>query len=216
MHKIVKLGLTATLIAALALIGGCANIANDRTRTQTEGTLAGAGIGAALGAAIGAIAGGHRGALTGALIGAGVGGTAGLAYGTSVANKKADYASEEEWLAACLAEAQSVNQQTADYNSRLKTSLASYKKELSGNSYGLNEADQKTKGQALKKDLKESGEYLALLDQEITAQESAASSATDKAQAKNLQKQVDEMKKQKKVLEQNNQELAAISNRIAM
>lgn len=212
MKKLMKIGLTAALILSLTFIGACANIADDRTRTQTEGTLAGAGIGAVLGAAIGAATGGSRGALTGALIGVGVGGAAGWAYGTSVANKKADYASEEEWLAACLAEAQGVNQQTAAYNQRLKTSLAAYKKQ----GYGFSGDGQNEKSQAIKKELKESGEYLALLNQEITAQESAAASAADKAQAKNLQKQVDEMKKQKQLLEQNNQELAAISNRIAM
>jgi len=43
MKKEMNLGLVAALTAALALTAARANISDDRTRTQTEGTLAGRG-----------------------------------------------------------------------------------------------------------------------------------------------------------------------------
>jgi gas vesicle protein len=206
MKMIINFTMVMTLATALALTGACANIADDRTRTQTEGTLVGTGIGAAIGAGIGAALGGRRGALAGAAIGAGVGGMAGLAYGTSVANKKREYASEEEWLAACLAEAKTTNEQAAAYNNRLKNTLAGYNKSVS----------DKNLAQNIKKDLKESGQVLAHLDHTISSQEKAIASTASNAQTKQIQTQVNELKKQKQLLEQNNRELAAISNRIAM
>ena len=227
MGRIMNLSLAAVLTAALTLTGACANISNDSTRTKTEGTLAGAGIGAVLGAAIGAALGGRDGALKGAAIGAGVGALSGFAYGTSVANKKADYASEEEWLSACLAETQNTNQQAAAYNSRLKTSLAGYQKGAAAGGTGYSfagsdqsgksgKSDQKQVSQAVKRDLKESGEILAYLDQEISSQQQVVASAQSGAQTKQLQKEIAEMEKQKKILEQQNRELAAISNRLAI
>ena len=219
MKKIMSLSLTAVLVAAMTLTGACAGKSKDYTDTQAQGALTGAGGGAALGAIIGGIIGGRDGALKGAAIGAGAGLFAGLAYGTSVANKKAAYASEEEWLSACLAEVQNANQQTAAYNSRLKASLASYKKEAGSTGYSFDQSgksDQNQTNQALKRDVKESGEMLALLDDRISSQERAIASTGSNAQTQKIQKEIDELKKQKQVLEQQNRELAALSNRIAM
>ena len=210
MARFMNVSLAAVLAAALALTGACANIADDRARTQTEGTLAGAGIGAGTGALIGGAIGGRDGALKGAGIGAILGGLAGLAYGTSVADKKANYASQEEWLAACLTEAKAVNKKTAELNSQLTAKLAGYNKQIAGQS------DQKQLSQAIKRDLKDGQQNLAALDHQITSQQKAIDSSGSNAQTKALQQQVDEMKKQKKLLEKNNKELAAISNRIAM
>jgi len=140
----------------------------------------------------------------------------GLAYGTSVANKKAEYASEEAWLAACLAEAQSVNQQAAAYNSRLKASLASYKKTGLNLAGGSGKAGEKQQAQAIKQDLKQSGEMLALLDDQISSHGQVISSTGNNAQTKQLQKEVNDLKKQKQTLEQSNRELASLSNRLAI
>ena len=224
MGRITNLCVAAILTAALTLTGACANISNDSTRTKTEGTMAGAGIGAVLGAAIGAALGGRDGALKGAAIGAGVGALSGFAYGSSVANKKAEYASEEEWLSACLAETQNTNKQAAAYNSRLKASLAGYQKGAAsaGTGYSFAESgqsgksDQKQVSQAIKRDLKESQQILAYLDQEISSQQQVVASTQSSAQIKQLQKEISEMEKQKNILEQQTQELAAISNRLAI
>ena len=217
MMKFVHAGLVVILATALALPVGCANIANDRTRTQTEGTLAGAGIGALLGAGIGAATGGSRGALAGALIGATVGGVAGLAYGTSVANKKEEYASEEAWLEACLNEAKSVNQQAAAANSRLRTNLASYQAGASSTGYSFagGESDQKQISQAVRRDLKEGQDLVAGLEYQISSQEQAVASASSSPQTKQqIQREIAAMRKQKQAQEQTNRELASISNRM--
>ena len=64
--------MTATALAAVLALSGCANM----TQTQSD-TAKGAGIGAAAGAVVGAVAGGKKGAV----IGAAVGGTAGAVGG---------------------------------------------------------------------------------------------------------------------------------------
>ena len=219
MGRIMNLSLTAALVTALALTGACANISDDRTRTQAEGGLAGAGIGGLLGAALGGAIDGRSGAVKGGLIGAGVGTVAGLAYGTSVANKKAQYATEEEWLSACLAEVKNANQQAAAYNSRLQATLAGYRQ--GGASSGYDSTNPGTSGRnqnkkAVQSELKESGEMLAYLDRTISSQQQVVSSTGTSAQTKQLQQQINEMLKQKQLLEQQNRELAAISNRMAI
>ncbi|MEA3547236.1 MAG: glycine zipper domain-containing protein [Thermodesulfobacteriota bacterium] len=112
-------------IVTLILSGltSCATT-SDRTRTKSEGTAAGAAAGAFLGGIIGAISGDKHDALAGAAIGAVVGGAAGYAYGTHVANEKQNYASREDWLNACIASAEKVNQETRIYNAQLAQDIS--------------------------------------------------------------------------------------------
>ena len=119
------------LMAALVYgsLPACTNIKDDETRTKTEGTLTGAGLGAVVGAIIGAVLDGGRGAARGAAIGAGAGGVAGYAYGSHVANKKANYASREEWLDACLVQTEKAHRTTTEYNARLRGELVRLDKE---------------------------------------------------------------------------------------
>ncbi|MFZ1327062.1 MAG: glycine zipper domain-containing protein [Candidatus Contendobacter sp.] len=82
--------LVTTLIGAL--LSGCAGM-NDQQTTVAQG----AGVGALLGAGLGyAITGDRRGVLAGAAIG----GLAGAAVGNTVAERKAQYANEEDFLVA--------------------------------------------------------------------------------------------------------------------
>lgn len=121
--------LVITLLFTLNILGGCANIKDDSTRTKTESTGIGAAGGAAIGGLIGAIIGGKKGALLGAALGAAAGGTAGYAYGSHVAGQKEKYASEEEWLNACIAQAKAANQEMATYNQSLTTQIGAIQKE---------------------------------------------------------------------------------------
>jgi len=210
MGRIMNLSLTAVLSAVLALTGACANISNDSTRTQVEAILLCEGIGIGGGVLLGTAIKGREGAIAGAKIGAVLGLACGLIYGTSVAKKKEKYASEEAWLAACLEETEKTNQSLADYNSRLKTKLADYKK-VAGSTPGASD-----KQAAINHDLETSQKVLASLDDEISSQRQVVSSAGKNDQTRQLEKQIKEMEKQKKLLEQQNRELAAISNRIAM
>ncbi len=102
---------------------GCANIENDRKRTQTESTMAGAGAGAVLGGLIGYAVKGGDGALAGAIIGAGAGGISGYAYGTHIADEKEKYAREEEWLDACVLSAKNTIKDTREYNQELAKNM---------------------------------------------------------------------------------------------
>ncbi len=99
---------------------GCAT---DQQRTKAQGAGLGAAAGAAVGTAIGAVAGGKEGALKGALIGGGIGLIGGYAYATHVANLKAQYVKEEDYLDACITSAEKVNQETRQYNAYLESEI---------------------------------------------------------------------------------------------
>ena len=68
-------------------------------------------------------AGGSDAAWIGAAVGAGVGGAAGFAYGSHVAKEKAKYASQEDWLDACIASAEKVNRENRAYNAALEKEI---------------------------------------------------------------------------------------------
>lgn len=107
----------------------CANTEDGRL-AQGQGTAIGAVGGALLGAGIGALTGDSSTVLKAAAIGAGVGGAAGFGYGTHIANKKAQYKSTEEWLDACIVQAESRRKDAVAYNSRLNNQLARLEREV--------------------------------------------------------------------------------------
>jgi uncharacterized protein YcfJ len=107
----------------------CANTQDGRL-TQAQGAGMGAVGGALLGAGIGALSGNSDAVKKGALIGAALGTAGGFAYGSHVANKKANYASTEKWLDACIADAESKRKAAVAYNSRLSNQLARLQKEV--------------------------------------------------------------------------------------
>jgi len=74
---------TLSIIAAAALLAGCANMSDTQRRTAT-----GAGIGALGGAALGAIAGDSAG--TGAVVGAGLGALGGYIWSQHMEQQKRD------------------------------------------------------------------------------------------------------------------------------
>lgn len=90
-----------TLLVTLfisALLPGCATnpdgSMDDRQQTVTEGAVVGAVLGGLLGAAV------SDNKRSGALIGAAAGGLAGAAIGSSIADRKAQYVTEEDFLIA--------------------------------------------------------------------------------------------------------------------
>jgi len=99
----------------------CASTPDGRN-TQAQGTLIGGAAGGLLGAALG----GKKGAL----IGAGVGAAGGFAYGTHIANKKAQYKSTEDWLDACIVQAESKRKAAVAYNNKLDNRLAQLQREV--------------------------------------------------------------------------------------
>ena len=118
--------------------------------------------------------------------------------GNSVANKKAQYVSDEVWLQACLAEVQTANKDAAAFNHRLQTTLNIMQ-------WGGQPA------QSAAKMLKESREVSASLDDIISSQEQALSSATHTATVRQIRKEIDELKKVKASVDENAQKLAHLN-----
>lgn len=114
-------------MSSTLLLSGCAGM-NDSDTTRAQG----AGVGAAGGAAAGGILGQLIGkdstsTLLGAAIGAAVGAGAGYFYGNHVANQKEKFASQEDWLNACIVSATKTNQETRAYNEKLAAQITSLK-----------------------------------------------------------------------------------------
>lgn len=128
----------------VAMLAGCAQTQDGRL-TQAQG----AGIGAAGGAIAGALLGSLSGnAGRGALIGAAVGGAGGFAYGTHVAKRKAQYASTEAWLDACIASARKRNGEALAYNKSLSDRVAALESEVKAAKLAGNKSKlRKLKGQ---------------------------------------------------------------------
>jgi uncharacterized protein involved in exopolysaccharide biosynthesis len=115
------------LVAATLLTGcvgqgpqradGTTSATDDQTRTKVEGTA----LGALVGGLIGAAAGDTKGALIGAAVGAGLG----FIAGNEVAKRKAQYAREEDFLNAEIAQAEQMNREAAGYNADLRRQIAS-------------------------------------------------------------------------------------------
>ena len=107
-----------TLSVVAVFLTSCAT-AGDRART--EGMLAGAGIGSAVGGGLGYLALGN-GLVSGvgAAIGGAIGGAAGYVYADRIAKRHATLAGKENELDARLALARGVNEDTEQYNRRLR------------------------------------------------------------------------------------------------
>lgn len=146
-----KYSKTCAAAMVAVVFSSCAQTQDGRL-TQAQGTGLGALGGAATGALIGAISGN---AARGALIGAGVGAIGGFAYGTHVANRKAQYASTEAWLDACIASARQRNNEALAYNRSLRNRVASLERQIQAARIANNRSQLRNlKGQcaALRKD----------------------------------------------------------------
>lgn len=222
MKRVIALFLVVAL--SVGSLSGCANIQNDGTRTKTEGTLFGTGVGAAIGAGIGAIIGGGRGAAIGAGAGALVGGLVGLGVGTHIADQKAKYASEEEWLDACVQQARETNAKLTAHNSELKKQADSLDKETKrlNAAYAANKADKQqllAERNKIEGTIKENAQIIAGAEAEITAQQRvlADAKASQKTrESAQLETEIADLKRQKTQLEATNKQLASMSARISV
>ena len=211
------------LCLSCALVG-CANIKDDSTRTKTEGTLLGAGLGAGLGALVGGLTGGGRGALVGASIGAAAGGLGGYALGTHVANKKAEYASQEDWLDDCIVHAEQFNAEVHNYNAKLghdiqvldrqsKALLAQYQRRQ------IDRKQLRAEYNRVQKSYTDSKKVLSQLEYERTQQQQVARQARrsgDTRRAQKLDAEIAKLDRQIKKTREYNNQLANISVRMAV
>jgi len=119
-----KKSITSILLATLFVgMTGCAGTIDQ---SATEGMA----IGAIVGAIVGYAQDGEEGAKKGAIIGAAAGMIGGAAYGNHVANQRARFKSEEAYLNACTAQAQTVNSETRTYNTTLQGQIRSLSTEV--------------------------------------------------------------------------------------
>lgn len=215
--------LTAFLCLMLLCAPGCANIKNDSSRTVTEGALSGAAVGAGLGAIVGALVGGGDGAAIGAAIGGAVGGVAGGAVGKHIADKKAEYASREEWLDACIAQARKSNDEARAYNARLKKDIAALNKQSTKLA-----ADYKRKKVSTETVLAENKRFeerkaqvdatIAQLETELSGQTKVVADAragNNTREADIIEREIAKMEKEIGELKQDSKRLAAFPVRVS-
>jgi hypothetical protein len=129
-HQNICRSIVIVIICSLAL-PGCATD-QDTTKAQgaglgaVAGGILGAGAGALLGAASGqGTEGIIAGAIAGGVVGATAGGFAGYMYGAKVAEKKAQYASSEDFYLAEIADIQKNTATIRSTNQKLSRSVAS-------------------------------------------------------------------------------------------
>ena len=114
------------VLLASTILSGCATnpdgTMNDRQQTVAEGAVVGAVLGGLLGGAIS-----HKG--SGALVGAAAGGIIGAGIGSSVADRKAQYAREEDFLVAEIQRNQEFIAEADDQNRQLYQEIAQLDRE---------------------------------------------------------------------------------------
>lgn len=209
----------ATITCSLLISVFLTSCATDSQTTKAQGAGLGALLGAVGGAAIGYATGGEDGALKGALIGAGTGAIGGYAYGSHVANKKEKYASQEDYLDACIAEAGKIHSDVASYNQGLRGEIAQLKKQ---NDALASSGAQRSKLVAQKKAITakrtEANEKLARITDEIRIQSTVAGNekAVSSAKVSQLNSQIGSLKKQKTELQKQVSQLASMESRIAV
>ncbi|MBN2234516.1 MAG: hypothetical protein JW706_05155 [Opitutales bacterium] len=209
--------LTIVFLGVSILLSGCASM-SDSSTTRAQGAGFGAAIGAGLGAIVGAATGDTE---KGALIGAAVGGVAGLAYGDHVAKKKEKYASQEDYLNACIAEADKRYRATKVYNDKIRTEIANLETQLQeAETLASGQQDNAAQLSALRdhlaKNLKQSEQMMTQVTDEITIQREVLanesnSGAADRIDA--LNQEIAKLEEQKAQLEENTRQLAALNNR---
>ena len=221
MRKLTTISMVMILVMAMA---GCTGIQDERTRTQAKGTVVGSGIGAGIGAVIGGLSGGHRGALQGAGIGAVVGGIGGFLTGRHIANKKSEYASQEDWLDDSIAAARQTNSDVARYNADLRQEIDQLDQESAR--LIADYEDYQADGSALAAEHKKVQEYrqqlrsdIASLKEEIATNRQIVEDVqtergrTSKSVA--MMREVDEMEQHLAELERYDRQLASISRRLS-
>ncbi len=215
------------LTLAITFSGGCAT--TDSGKTKTEG----AGIGAVMGAIVGTVAASFRcdsdkkdcakARRQGATVGAVAGGAAGYAYGTHVANKKTEYASEEAYLNDVIANAAKVAEEAKVYNVDLKKQLTVLDKKKSElisatDRQEQNKASIRKNNEELITTIKQTENELKLVTNEISIQNKVIERERESAPARLINVAlggVTELEIQERALQQSLAQLKLIDNRRA-
>lgn len=197
------------LAVAAILCGGCATTQDGRT-AQAQG----AGIGAVGGAILGAVIGNQTGlgSERGALIGAAAGGAAGFAYGTHVANQKAKYKSTEEWLDACIADAEKKHRSAVAYNKALDSKLARLQGEVKAAKAKGDQNKLKSLKQEILAEQSNAEKQVASTNKEIELQQAVVKEAGGTSRASALRSKLNSLGSANASTKKSAQSLAQLSN----
>ena len=172
----------------------------DRTKTIGQGTAIGTAAGAATGAAFGQLIGrSTKATVIGTSIGTAFGSLIGYAYGTSVANTKAQYATKEAELQNLCNLLDSRIQIVQQNNQKLTREIATLKR-------------NKTKLSAFQAKQYENriNSNLSLIDTDLQAAK-ASHSMANSAEKQALDARIRELEKERKRLNSNMQDLSQLS-----
>lgn len=205
------------ILVISTMVVSCAGM-KDSTRTKVEGTAAGAGIGALVGAGLGAVIGGKEGAAIGAGAGALLGGAVGYGAGTLIANKKEQYATEEERLEAEITIVAQHNRELDDYNEKMTAKINDMKKEILvlQSRYANDEnrlAVMKTKQTEINKVIDETNTLMESKKNELTAlndYQQSLNNATNQPNIAKLKQEIETLKNNIDVLDKKNVQMAKL------
>ncbi len=229
---------TIVLIVVLCLLSGCAatggapdstSTTDDAERTKAEGTALGALLGGVVGAATGAAIDSKnrgRGAVIGLGVGAVGGGVAGYMYGKNAAERKQQYANEEDRLDGEIAVLQ-------NYNAELdKRNAATYKKiqELKKRVRNLHAQSQALRDQAylsaneeqtLLKTIESNEKDKAAYTQELNSltaykQELERKGTQSQPRVASLENEINLLRNHINTLDSNNKQMAKLAENLSM
>jgi ribosomal protein L29 len=208
-----KLIRSVSAAMVLVMASGCATTPDGR-KTQAHGTAIGAVLGAVVGGAVGYAAGGRSGLARGAAIGAGAGAVAGFAYGTPVAKRKAEYASREAWLDACIASAHRVNSNAYAYSRSLESRIA----RLESRARAARTSHNKSEARAIKREIAaiqtEAKQKTVVVTKEINDQQQAVTEGRGAKNYGGLKSEVNSLQETKGTLGRQVNRLAGIENQL--
>ncbi|EIJ43811.1 hypothetical protein BegalDRAFT_2983 [Beggiatoa alba B18LD] len=230
--KILILSLSMTLA-----LGGCAGIENymgaltgnsntnssgmdDQTRTRVEGTALGATLGGLAGNLIGD---NTNSTLIGSTLGAGIG----YVVADEVAKRKQAYKNQEELIATESQRTEELTRELKQVNSRLKVEITAYRSQISKlQKQAEKDASKKTQLSAQKALLdaryKESQQALKGINNELEVTQSLYTDAksqattTDQSKLNTWNQRISMLKQEKTQLEQQTNQLQALSSEIAV
>ncbi len=117
------------MVVNLFFLSSCASL-TDRQLTIGEGAVTGSVIGGVIGGVVGLLAGGGEGAVIGAVSGVVAGSVAGGIYGNHVSNKKHNFANNEAYMKAVIAEADKVLVNSKAVHKTLRLDIATREKNI--------------------------------------------------------------------------------------
>lgn len=203
---------TTLAVIGSMMLSSCATTADGRL-TQAQGTGIGAILGGLAGAGLGALAGGGSNIGRYAAIGAAMGAAGGFAYGTSVAQKKASYANQEDFLAYAIGEAEKRNADAAAYNRKLEGEVNALEQRARSQPAAPNEQKK------LKLELDGRLASNQKQDTKLAAQIkdlNEAAQGTSGRNASSLRSEISKLEAKKSALQKYNQRLAASKGRLSV